>query len=155
MKKSVLFVCLGNICRSPAAEGIFTALVEKAGKSSDYKIDSAGTSGHHDGENADPRMMKAARKRGLELTSISRKFIKKDFKEFNYIIAMDNSNLSNMAALANSDGDHQKLLRMMDFSSKALEGVPDPYWSGDDGFEEVLDLLEEACQNLLDKIENE
>ncbi|KAF9596991.1 hypothetical protein IFM89_014705 [Coptis chinensis] len=158
---SVLFVCLGNICRSPAAEGVFTDLVQKRGLQSNFKIDSAGTIGYHEGDPADARMRGASKKRGIEITSISRPIRPSDFKDFDIILAMDRQNKDDiLGALERwkfketlpSDA-HKKVKLMCSYCKKHNETeVPDPYYGGPQGFEKVLDLLEDACESLLDSI---
>jgi len=149
----VLFVCLGNICRSPTAEGVFKHLVAQKGLSEKIYIDSAGTSGHHDGEMSDSRMMKHALKRGIALTSLSRKFIVKDFDNFDYIIVMDESNQKNVERLARNEEDKLKVSKMTDYCShQNFQEVPDPYYGGAEGFETVLDLIFDASNGLLEKI---
>ncbi len=152
MTKKVLFVCLGNICRSPAAEGVMQAIVERAAV--DVQVDSAGTSSFHIGEPADKRMRAAAAKRGYELTSRSRMVTRRDFSEFDLIVAMDRNNFRELSILAGST--HRKLVLLSDF----LEGdwprdVPDPYYGADDGFETVLDMLEAACPKILEAVSAE
>ncbi|HOI49540.1 MAG TPA: low molecular weight protein-tyrosine-phosphatase [Prolixibacteraceae bacterium] len=155
MKKSVLFVCLGNICRSPSAEAVFTAMVNQKGLSAFYDIDSAGTSGWHAGGPADRRMSKHASRRGYELTSISRKFDPQtDFDRFEYIIGMDDENIRTLRAMARNAEDRKKIHKMTDFRQElSYNEVPDPYYGGEEGFELVLDLLEDACAGLLEKTE--
>ncbi len=146
----VLFVCLGNICRSPAAEAIFKKIVESRNLSEKFIIDSAGTSGYHDGEMADARMRTTALKHDYEIMSISRKFTSDDFKKFDYIIAMDQSNKSNMLKISSNPKDQEKIYLMTDFKSRfELEEVPDPYFGGEAGFELVIRLLEDCCEGLL------
>jgi len=136
----ILFVCLGNICRSPAAEGIFSKKAYEAGLT--VTVDSAGTSAWHAGEKADRRMRQTAKNRGYELTSISRPVISSDFDDFDYLIAMDDHNYED--------------LRMRDFfSDKHYDHVPDPYYGGDQGFEMVIDLLEDASDNLIKFIQKQ
>lgn len=157
MKKKVLFVCLGNICRSPSAEAVFNGLVNKAGLNHRFEVDSAGTIAVHSGERADSRMRKHAQKRGYSLESISRKvkpFI--DFDYFDYIIAMDDQNYSDLVGMTLSNKHIDKISKMTDYSKKYnYSEVPDPYYGGDQGFELVLDLLEDACEGLLDSISND
>lgn len=149
----VLFVCLGNICRSPAGEGIFKKLVKEQGLHDRIKADSAGTSGYHDGELPDPRMRQHGVRRGYKFDSLSRKFTSKDFDRFDLIIAMDDNNYHNIKRLSPDLEADKKVYRMTDFSKKYNHDyIPDPYYSGADGFELVLDLLEDACEGLLGKI---
>ena len=153
--KKVLFVCLGNICRSPSAEGVFKHKVEEAGLSEKIDVDSCGTTSHHEGEPADVRMREHAKKRGYDLTSIARGIQRSDFEEFDYIITMDNSNYNNVVAMA-ADIQKHKIKKMTDFcSNHPHDQVPDPYYGGPEGFELVLDLLEDACQGLLSELQAE
>jgi protein-tyrosine phosphatase len=149
--KRVLFVCLGNICRSPGAEAVFNAMAEKNGLAGELKCDSAGTSAHHAGDQADYRMRQFAQKRGYRLTSISRRFDPHlDFDRFDYIIGMDTQNVRDLKAVARNEGDRKKISLMNDFcSDKKYGSVPDPYYGGAAGFELVLDILEDACQGLI------
>lgn len=152
----VLFICLGNICRSPAAHGVFEHFVEEEGLTDKIFVDSAGTSGFHRGEMADARMIEHAGRRGFELRSLSRKLVAKDYDEFDYLIVMDNSNHKNTLALARSSEDEEKVLKMVDFCpSFSDKEVPDPYYGGEAGFEHVLDLVEEGSRKLLEKIKSE
>lgn len=154
-KTRVLFVCLGNICRSPAAEAVFKSLLEKNDLSDSFEIDSAGTSAHHAGEPADERMISVGEDRGFNLTSISRKFIPLDFSNFDHIIVMDNQNLKNVLRLASTDEEIKKVKKMTDYTSDdftRFKEVPDPYYGGLDGFKLVYDLLENTCHNLLKSI---
>lgn len=149
----VLFVCLGNICRSPAAEGIFKTKVKEQGLSDKITVDSAGTSGYHIEELPDLRMRKHATRRGYTLDSLSRKFTVNDFDNFDLILVMDDNNHRDVMRLAPDLESEKKVYRMMDFSQDFVyDHVPDPYYSGADGFELVLDLLEDSCDGLLNKI---
>ncbi|KAF3639474.1 putative serine/threonine-protein kinase KIPK-like [Capsicum annuum] len=158
---SVLFVCLGNICRSPAAEGVFTDLVKKKGLDSKFKIDSAGTINYHEGNEADPRMRTAARKRGIAITSISRPIKPSDFRDFDLILVMDEQNKADVFKALEKwihkeplPADAAEKVRLMCSYCKKHEEteVPDPYYGGAKGFEKVLDLLEDACESLLESI---
>ncbi|KFK33892.1 hypothetical protein AALP_AA5G074300 [Arabis alpina] len=158
---SVLFVCLGNICRSPAAEGVFRDIVKKRGLDSKFNIDSAGTIDYHEGNMADARMRSAAKRRGVEITSLSRPIKASDFTEFDLILAMDEQNKEDILKAFNvwkgrvnlpPDAD-KKVKLMCSYCKKHNDKyVPDPYYGGAQGFEKVLDLLEDACESLLDSI---
>ncbi len=151
--KSILFVCLGNICRSPAAEGVMTTLLKKHGIS-DVEIDSAGTSAYHEGDMADMRMQDHARRRGYELTSMARRFDPMDdFKKFDLILTMDQSNYNNVIRLAPQEELKAKVQRFTDWCEiHDVKEVPDPYSGGAQGFELVMDIIEDACQQILKKI---
>jgi protein-tyrosine phosphatase len=154
MKIQVIFVCLGNICRSPGAEAVFKALIEKEGLSVFFEIDSAGTGAWYVGEKADHRMRMSARKRGYNVTSLSRKFQpSSDFERFDYVIGMDDENIRTLKTLARDKSDLAKIYKMTDFSLEyGYHGIPDPYYGGDEGFELVLDLLEDACRGFLETL---
>ncbi len=156
MKKiSILFLCLGNICRSPAAEAIFIDLIKKKGLNDGFIVDSAGTGSWHIGKKADARMRISAERRGLNILSTARQINTKDFENFNYILAMDNSNFKNINDLKNrnSSSDFSSIKKIQDFRSvfKDLE-VPDPYFGGDEGFDHVLDILEDSVGGFLESI---
>jgi protein-tyrosine phosphatase len=147
----VLFVCLGNICRSPTAEGVFTRLVKQTGLSNQIGIDSAGTSDYHIGEPADLRSQKAALKRGIDLSGLrARRVTQADFIEFDYVLAMDNANYKTLKKLCPPGLEH-KLHLFLDFAPELnRRDVPDPYYDGgQDGFNYVLDLVETASKGLL------
>lgn len=154
MKEKVLFVCLGNICRSPSAEAVFNSLLEEQGLESEVECDSAGTAAYHEGEPADARMQSHAIRRGYQLTSISRPVDPVvDFDRFDYIVGMDDNNVWDLKKMARNLDDLKKIHKMTDFAkSKSYQSVPDPYYGGADGFELVLDILEDACQGLLNRI---
>ena len=146
----ILFVCMGNICRSPMAEGVFRHHVTQAGLEGRIVIDSAGTHDYHVGEPPDPRAQRAAGRRGYDLSMLrGRQVSRADFGEFDYVLAMDRMNLRVLERLCPSRQGH-KLKLFLEFSNDAApREVPDPYYGGDQGFEHVLDLVEEAAQGLL------
>ena len=150
----ILFVCLGNICRSPAAEGVMRALVSEAGLDDRFVIDSAGTGGYHIGDLSDSRMRVHARRRGYELTHICRQVRASDFDDFDIIIGMDAANIRNLKRMAPTVEAEQKIVPMARYLTIATryDHIPDPYYEGAEGFELVLDLLENACANLLDDL---
>jgi len=153
---NVLFVCMGNICRSPTAEGVFRKMVSDAGLEERIIADSAGTHAYHSGEGPDRRGVEAAERRGYSLQGLrARRVRNSDFDEFDYILAMDNDNLSKLYEVA-EDGHGGKLHLFLDFADSAvLTEVPDPYYGGLAGFERVLDLVEEASAGLLATIRKE
>jgi protein-tyrosine phosphatase len=149
----ILFVCLGNICRSPTAEGVMRALVADAGLRGSVELDSAGTGAWHVGNPPDPRATEAAARRGIVLAGAARQVRARDFDEFDLIVAMDASNQHALRELAPDDAARSKirLLREFDPASEGLRDldVPDPYYEDAGGFEEVLDLVQAACAGLL------
>jgi protein-tyrosine phosphatase len=154
--KRVLFVCTGNICRSPTAEGVFRRMVEEAGLENEVHAASAGTIGYHAGEPPDQRAQAAARQRGYELERIrARRVTRQDFARFDLLLAMDNDHLEHLAELAPEESAH-KVGLFLDYapSARARE-VPDPYYGGPQGFEIVLDLIEDASRGLLAAIRKE
>lgn len=154
---NILFVCMGNICRSPGAEGVMNSLIVKNNMIGKIQCDSAGTISHHSGEPADARMREHAKRRGFNLTSIARKFVVDDFERFHYIIAMDKQNYKDILALDRENKYWDKVRMMTEFAKKLnYKEVPDPYYGGSEGFELVLDILEDSCLGLLNHIiENE
>ncbi|MCM1151894.1 MAG: low molecular weight phosphotyrosine protein phosphatase [Alistipes sp.] len=156
-KLNILFVCLGNICRSPAAEGVMRRLIEEAGLAERIGVDSAGTYGGHRGELPDPRMRSAAARRGLTLTHRSRPIREEDFALFDRIVVMDDMNYENVHRLAPSREAAGRIHRMTEFCRRHPDRtyVPDPYYEGHEGFELVLDLLEDGCAGLLETLKNE
>jgi len=151
-KISILFVCMGNICRSPTAEGVFRHHAEQAGVSERLHIDSAGTHAYHTGEPADQRARAAAERRGISLEGIyARRVNGADFEQFDYIIAMDEDNLAHLHAEAPEEHRH-KIRLFLDFAPGDENEVPDPYYGGAAGFERVLDLVEAASRGLLETL---
>jgi len=148
---------MGNICRSPAAEGIAKKLAEKKGLDGTIEIDSAGTLDYHTGESPDSRMIKHASKRGYKLDSRARQFnSEKDFDYFDYIVTMDDDNYFKITSLDRKNKYKDKVFKMVSFGEKLkVDEVPDPYYTGSDGFEFVLDILEDSVEGLLNKIEDD
>ena len=154
-KISILFVCLGNICRSPAAEAIFIGLLEKKGLTDGFIVDSAGTGSWHIGKKADSRMRIAAERRDIYILSRARQITSKDFDKFNYILAMDDSNYRNIQDLKNRTAltGFASIKKIQDFRSVFNEQeVPDPYFGGDEGFDYFLDILEDSINGCLESI---
>jgi protein-tyrosine phosphatase len=147
----VCFVCLGNICRSPTAEGVMRHLVAGAGLADRIHLDSAGTGDWHLGSPPDPRTRETARRRGFTLDHRARRFTAADFAHFDLVLAMDRQNLRDLERMAPSPADRAKvrLLRSFDPQAPQAAEVPDPYYGGPDGFEEVFDICEAACRGLL------
>jgi protein-tyrosine phosphatase len=149
-RTKILFVCLGNICRSPAAEGVMVAKIADAGLSGKYFIDSAAIIGNHKGNLADPRMRKHAAERGLKLASISRPVEMPDFDSYDYIIPMDDRNIRDLKQMTDKPEHLSKIKPMCSFADNmGYKEVPDPYYGGPEGFELVLDILDDACGGLL------
>ena len=154
-KTKVLFVCLGNICRSPTAEGICKNQIEKRDLLNKVEIDSAGTSAYHAGEEPDARSQLKEKEKGVDLSYIrSRQLILEDYYYYDYILAMDESNYTNIMDLY-PDNATAKVQLMLDYHDCQDKNVPDPYWSGDDGFELVFNLLDTSVERFLDYIQTE
>lgn len=153
-KHKVLFVCLGNICRSTAAEGVLRSIVSEHGRDAEWEIDSAGTGNYHIGQLPDNRMRIHARRRGIELTHRCRQVKESDFDRFDLIIPMDASNEANLRRLAPTSEAEKKIVPMARWIDMAMryDHVPDPYYEGAEGFELVLDLLQNGCANLYDSL---
>lgn len=153
MSYKLLFVCLGNICRSPSAENIMNHLIQEAEFSNEIWCDSAGTSSYHIGSPPDRRMAVAAKARGIDLVGRARQFTRSDFEEFDLILAMDRDNYEEICALDRSGKYHHKVRLMCDFCTRHnLKEVPDPYYGGPEGFNQVIDLLMDACEGLLNYV---
>ncbi|MGV2828296.1 low molecular weight protein-tyrosine-phosphatase [Myxosarcina sp. GI1(2024)] len=155
MTYKLLFVCLGNICRSPSAENIMNHLIERAGLQTKIVCDSAGTSGYHIGASPDRRMSTAAFQRGLQLRGRSRKLHPSDLQRFDLILAMDRENYQDILYLDREGKYEDKVYLICDFATNYQEReVPDPYYGGQEGFERVMDLLFDACEGLLNYVIN-
>lgn len=155
MKQRILFVCLGNICRSPAAEAMMQMLVERNGLTDRVVLDSAGTYGGHSGERSYARMRRAAAARGIDITHRARQVREEDFERFDMIIAMDDNNYEALFRLAPDREAQQKIYRFREFlrHNPNWSYIPDPYYEGHEGFELVLDLLEDGCSTLLENLQ--
>lgn len=153
MPYKLLFVCLGNICRSPSAENIMKHLINQAGLSKEIICDSAGTSSYHIGSPPDRRMSNAAKFKGIELVGEARQFQRSDFEKFDLILAMDRENYRDILALDRSRQYQDKVKLMCDFCTRHdLKEVPDPYYGGPEGFNQVIELLLDGCEGLLNYI---
>ena len=155
MKTKILFVCLGNICRSPAAEAVFLKLIEERCLEEEFEVDSAGTGGWHVGKKADSRMRKAAEKREIYIQSRARQLSIEDLENFDLIMTMDNENLATVKTLCNEVRYElsSKVRPILSYSNATnADEVPDPYYGGENGFEIVLDLLQDACKGILDEL---
>lgn len=155
MPQNILFVCLGNICRSCTAEEIFRTMVTKKGLTEKFAIDSAGLINYHEGEFPDKRMRQAAARHGYILTHRSRPIVPKDFEQFDLIVAMDNRNKEKLMRLASTSMLQNKIIMMADYLHNRpipLTSIPDPYYGSEDDFENVVCLLEEACARLLETL---
>ncbi len=153
IKMKILFVCFGNICRSPAAEAIMNTFLEKEGLTKQVTCDSAGTSEHHAGHPADPRMIQEAKTKGHNIESLSRTFEKEDFNRFDWIITMDDHNYENVLSLAQNTEQEKKVLKMASFCKrKTCDFIPDPYYGETESFKNIISLLEDGCSHLLEKL---
>ncbi len=154
-KKSVLFVCLGNICRSPMALTVFEKIVADNNKSDHYKADAAGLIDYHEGNKADHRTRAHAEKHGYNVTHRSRPVRIEDFDRFDYIVGMDEDNIKGLNGLAKNEEHRAKIFRMADFlQNMESDIIPDPYYGGPEGFELVIDLLEDAVDGFYKALEN-
>jgi protein-tyrosine phosphatase len=152
----ILFVCMGNICRSPTAEGVMRGLLRDAGLEGAVEIESAGTGGWHAGEPPDARAAEAAGRRGVVLEGAARQVIRADFEAFDLLVAMDRENLRELLALAPDEEAAEKVRLLREFDPASADAgdldVPDPYYGGERGFERVLDLVDAACRGLLTEL---
>jgi protein-tyrosine phosphatase len=150
----ICFVCLGNICRSPTAEGIFQHLVDERDLSDYFEVDSSGTSAYHVGQSANSKSQRTAQSHGITLHSKARRFKTFDLDYFDLILGMDDENFANIQRMASEKHAH-KIGRMRDFDPQPDDGqVPDPYYGGQDGFENVFQVVKRSCQHLLDELES-
>lgn len=151
---SVLMVCLGNICRSPMAEGVFRHILEEEGLADCFQVDSAGTGSWHVGESADVRSVRISASHGVTLTGTARQIQPDDFRDFDYVLAMDGSNLENLERYRAGVGGDSALYLLREFDPEGGPGaeVPDPYYGGPMGFENVYNMVERSCRGLLDHI---
>lgn len=155
-KYKILFVCLGNICRSPAAQAVMERIVSERGVSDKVEIDSAGISGYHRGDLPDKRMRVHAARRGLQLTHLSRPVTYGDFGRFDLIVGMDDANVDDLRDMAMTLEDESKIVQISRFfrNYSGQDCIPDPYYGGSEGFENVLDLLDDACNTIADLIQS-
>jgi protein-tyrosine phosphatase len=151
----ILFVCLGNICRSPTAEAVMRGLVADAGLENEIEIESAGTGDWHVGHPPDPRSVAAAAERGVELTGTARQVDRADFEGYDLLIAMDRANRDDLRAMALTDEDEAKVKLLREYGDGAELDVPDPYYGGDDGFNDVVEIVDRSCRALLAQIHPE
>lgn len=153
IRRHILFVCLGNICRSPAAEIIFRKLVDDAGRTEDFQIDSAGTIGHHQGSPPDSRMADALERKGFAVTGRARRIEARDLERFDLIVTMDESNLRDVQSLDKKGRFHSKIRPLVSFCRTHDDlRVPDPYYGGQRGFDHVIELLADGCQGILEEL---
>jgi protein-tyrosine phosphatase len=148
----ILFVCLGNICRSPTAEAVMRGLVAEAGLDGEIEVESAGTGSWHLGDPPDTRATAAAAERGVELGGSARQVGEADFNRFDLLVAMDRSNRDGLLRLAPDDEARGRVRLLREFGDGMATDVPDPYYGGDEGFAEVVEIVERCCQALLDEI---
>lgn len=156
MKTKLLFICLGNICRSPAAEGVMKSLIAHTDCTNQYVIDSAGIGDWHIGQLPDPRMRSCGARRGYDFSSHARQFTPDDFDRFDYIVVMDYMNYDDVTRQARTDADKEKVICLADFLEHhpGQKTVPDPYYGNNKDFEFALDLIEDGCNGLLTKLRN-
>ncbi len=153
----LLMICMGNICRSPTAEAVVRLRLEQAGLADRVSVESAGTHGYHIGKPPDTRSQQAARRRGLDMSSLrARQVDPEDFREYDYLLVMDSQNATFMERMAANEGERRKVVRFLSFAPHlGVEDVPDPYYGGEHGFDRVLDLIEAAADGLIDHLRRE
>lgn len=152
--RRLLFICLGNICRSPAADGVMHKLVKDAGIDNEFEIDSAGMGDWHIGQLPDSRMRACGARHGYKFDHHARQFSRSDFQHFDLLIVMDNSNYRGVSSMAHSDEEHNKIVMLADYlrHHPGQTVIPDPYYGGTSDFEFALELIEDACEGLLEDI---
>ena len=148
----VLFVCLGNICRSPTAEGVMRSLVAEAGLEGEIEVESAGTGDWHVGHPPDERALSAAAARGITLEGVARQVTAGDFEAFDLIVAMDRANRDDLVALAPDAEARERVRLLREYAGESERDVPDPYYGGEDGFADVVEIVERSCAALLDAL---
>ncbi len=153
--KKIMFVCMGNICRSPLAHAVFEDIATREGAAARYRVDSSGTIAYHVGEPPDERMRKVAARHGVEMTHRSQHLKKRHLDEFDLILCMDRDNLRDAQRLAMSEATAAKIAMLRDFDPEARGDVPDPYYGGPEGFERVYDIVSRSCEALFDALEHE
>lgn len=153
MPKRILFVCLGNICRSPTAEGVMRALIAGSGLDGDVEVESAGTGSWHVGDPPDPRSVAAAAERSIDLAGEARQVGPEDFERFDLLVAMDRSNRDELLSLAPDEEARAKVRLLRELGEGINEDVPDPYYGGEDGFAEVVEIIERNCRALIGQLE--
>lgn len=153
---SVLFVCLGNICRSPLAEGVLRHLARERGIDGRLRVESAGTGAWHEGEGPDPRSIDVARRNGIALEGTARQIGPEDLRAFDWVVAMDRDNLRKVEAMNREAGGSARVCLLRDFDPDPGDGeVPDPYYGGPGGFDDVYAMIRRSLENLLDRVEDE
>ncbi len=148
-----MFVCLGNICRSPAAEAVCRTVLKRRGLEGQIEVSSSGTCGFHEGEPSDSRMRQAAQQRGIEIIHTSRKLRREDLDAYDMILAMDRENYEDILAMADTDAQRKKTALFRDFDPQGTGDVPDPYYGGRGGFHRVMEIIERTCEGLADSLE--
>jgi protein-tyrosine phosphatase len=152
--KKIMFVCMGNICRSPLAQAVFEDIVARSGAEDRYVADSTGTIAYHEGEKSDWRMREVAERHGVTITHRAKPLKRKHLDEFDMILCMDQENLRDARALAKSDEARSKIALLRDFDPEGKGDVPDPYYGGPAGFENVFEIVQRSCEVLFDELES-
>ena len=153
--QKIMFVCTGNICRSPLAHAVFAHKAAERGVADQYQLESSGLTAYHVGDNADPRMRRTAAQRGVNLDHMARRFMPRDLEHYDLVLAMDQGHFSDMRRMAADDNERAKIRMFREFDPEARDGaeVPDPYYGGARGFDDVYDIVERTTETLLDALE--